>query len=302
MAQVAYCSQCGKNVYVTPDGRCPQGHGPEYLSNYSESTDQPPPTDPGTGIPQAPPPGASMPPADATYGAPPPQKKSKVGLIIGIILLVFVLCGIGVGVVTCMGIRAAEDVGESLQEQALVEDTADVVEEGVQPDAERMVNYFFPGFTLVDLALADTDGDTGTYHILVQSTDAPDFYMTFFAERTVMDGAGGQSDDVTYFDDTADVMWENWRALETGLAEFAGPASILPEDLRLDLMESFGEIHADLNVTEWEMNNDTHIIFRGIADEDLDAWYDDFTSFESVWEMNDDGRWEETSFSQTSDE
>ena len=36
MPHAAYCSECGTNVYVRADGRCPTGHGPESLSNYYE--------------------------------------------------------------------------------------------------------------------------------------------------------------------------------------------------------------------------------------------------------------------------
>jgi uncharacterized OB-fold protein len=36
MPQAAYCRECGTNVYVRADGRCPDGHGPESLSNYYE--------------------------------------------------------------------------------------------------------------------------------------------------------------------------------------------------------------------------------------------------------------------------
>ena len=36
MPQAAYCSECGTNVYVRADGRCPNGHGPESLSNHYE--------------------------------------------------------------------------------------------------------------------------------------------------------------------------------------------------------------------------------------------------------------------------
>ena len=45
MAQAAFCSQCGSNVYVTEDGRCPNGHGPESLSNFYDVPDQEAPAD-----------------------------------------------------------------------------------------------------------------------------------------------------------------------------------------------------------------------------------------------------------------
>ena len=41
MAQAAYCSQCKANVYVTEDGRCPNGHGPESLSGHYDVPEAP---------------------------------------------------------------------------------------------------------------------------------------------------------------------------------------------------------------------------------------------------------------------
>ena len=38
MPQAAYCNQCGQNVFVTADGRCPQGHGPESLTSYYDAS------------------------------------------------------------------------------------------------------------------------------------------------------------------------------------------------------------------------------------------------------------------------
>ncbi|GEM_PF-6864879 len=78
MAKAAHCSQCGTNVYVTEDGRCPSGHGPESLSNYYEVTE--------TAATQAP----------AETGA----KRSNTALIVGIVIAVVLLCGLG----SCCGI------------------------------------------------------------------------------------------------------------------------------------------------------------------------------------------------------
>lgn len=33
MALAGYCTSCGSNVYLTPEGGCPQGHGPEAIQN-----------------------------------------------------------------------------------------------------------------------------------------------------------------------------------------------------------------------------------------------------------------------------
>lgn len=36
MAKAGYCSECGRNVYVTPEGACELGHGPECVSDVYE--------------------------------------------------------------------------------------------------------------------------------------------------------------------------------------------------------------------------------------------------------------------------
>lgn len=42
MAQAAYCSQCGTNVWVGPDGRCGNGHDASCLSGHYLTQDSPP--------------------------------------------------------------------------------------------------------------------------------------------------------------------------------------------------------------------------------------------------------------------
>ncbi len=122
MAQAAYCSQCGTNVYVTPDGRCPQGHGPEFLSDFYETADAPT-TAVSTPVVDA---GPSYTPPPTGYGSPvqPPQKKSKVGLIIAIVLAVLLLCGVGVSVAMCTVLKGAEDVIDTA-----IEETTDITED-----------------------------------------------------------------------------------------------------------------------------------------------------------------------------
>lgn len=142
MTQAAYCSQCGTNVYVTPDGRCPNGHGPEFLSNFYETGEG------GAPAPEAPP--AYTPPAytPAPAGAPggpigaPPQKKSKAGLIIAIVLAILVLCGVGVGVTMCALGNAAEDAIQEIEDSTGVtvdtdtEEPADEAEEPAESDSQ----------------------------------------------------------------------------------------------------------------------------------------------------------------------
>lgn len=115
MAQAAYCSQCGTNVYVTPDGRCPQGHGPEFLSNFYETGEAPTTAEPA----QTAYAGPEYTPAPAGYAAPvQPAKKSKVGLIIAIVLAVLVLCGVSVGVGMCVLVDNAEEAIDTAIEES----------------------------------------------------------------------------------------------------------------------------------------------------------------------------------------
>jgi len=317
MAQVAYCSQCGENVWVTPDGRCPKGHGPESLSNYFEAPEdpaQPVVTQPGTGLPQTPEPGDVISPAGAAYaGGQPPQKKSKTGLIIGIVVALLLLCGIGAGVATCVALNAAEDAVDEavsvIEEETTGEtdeaplgdaegDTeTDADSEDILADAERMISHFYPDFTLVDYAVADENGDTVSYHLLAQSNSADGFYITFFADRTPGAGSADLDPTIQYYDAEADAFWDHPQTVESGLAQLAGPDAM--SDFLVDaIMVPFGEAHSDLNVTAYMMDSNVMISLAGITDDDLEAWYDDFVSFESVWEMGDDGSWSETSFTE----
>jgi|GEM_PF-1654798 len=335
MAQVAYCSQCRENVWVTPDGRCPRGHGPEYLSDYfdapyepaaehSESGpaafdqpgyEQPVSTEPMTGLPTSPPPGSSMPPSGAVYTGQQGPRKSKTGLIIAIVIAVLLLCGVGGTIAMC---SAFGSIGEAVDEAvSTIEETGvdtglddqlgddsaagldEEIAEDIVADAERMVVYFYPDFTLVDYALASEAEQTVSYHLLAESNSAPGFYITFFADRTPGSGQEALDTATQYYDADADVFWDHPQTVASGLSNLAGPDAVAPDTLVAGIMTPFGESHPDMNVTEYAMNSNTMLTFRGISDDDLEAWYDDFTTFESVWEMGAGGEWAETSFSET---
>ena len=38
MTKAAFCSECGQNVYITPEGACPSGHGPGSLSGHHDTS------------------------------------------------------------------------------------------------------------------------------------------------------------------------------------------------------------------------------------------------------------------------
>jgi len=97
MAKAAHCAQCGANVYVGADGRCPKGHGPESLSNYYDVPDAAAAT-PAVSVPGAAEASATAPTATRPIGAPvpaTPQKKSNALVIVLVILGLLVVCGVG---------------------------------------------------------------------------------------------------------------------------------------------------------------------------------------------------------------
>lgn len=106
MARAGFCSACGANVWLTPEGGCSNGHGPEFVSGSYE-TDPPTPAPAPTPAQAA---ASATPVAPAApaqtyidefgrsvdqFGDPLPEKpKKKTGLIIAIVLLALIfLCG-----------------------------------------------------------------------------------------------------------------------------------------------------------------------------------------------------------------
>jgi hypothetical protein len=53
MAEAGYCSECGKNVILTPEGECPSGHGAECISDVLTKTDGETTSAAAEGAPQA---------------------------------------------------------------------------------------------------------------------------------------------------------------------------------------------------------------------------------------------------------
>jgi hypothetical protein len=289
MAKAAYCSQCGENVYVGADGRCPKGHGPESLSNYYDAPDD----------------------ADPAAGSPgePPQKKSRVGLVLLIIAIVLVLCAVGAGITTCVAIQRGtnalvdsveeyEEGNEADLEEQLIEDATP--DELVVEEAERMVEYFYPGFRYSQMAEAQvlTDGATD-YHVVAESNDAVGFYITFFVQRNPNTEVVGADDPATaYLDTEGGAVWLHPQTVESGLAAFAGPNAMMPSASRAQIMTDFVAARDELVfVSEYQLVSNIEIKLLGITELDLETWYDNFTTWTSTWDNDlQAATWVERSF------
>lgn len=98
MASAGYCRSCGMNVYLTTDGGCPQGHGPEAIQDVYEVPD--------------------LAPATGVAGGEP-KKKSNTLLIVGIVVAVCLLAGcMAVGILSAISIPVFNSASETAQERA----------------------------------------------------------------------------------------------------------------------------------------------------------------------------------------
>jgi hypothetical protein len=70
MAQAGYCSECSANVWLAPDGSCPNGHPAASVSNVYEVADSPAPA-----------------------VVPAPKKSKTLWIVLGVIA-VLLLCGL----------------------------------------------------------------------------------------------------------------------------------------------------------------------------------------------------------------
>ncbi|MDH4140775.1 MAG: hypothetical protein OEV43_09425 [Coriobacteriia bacterium] len=324
MRQAAFCSQCGAHVFVSDDGRCVKGHGPESLSGYynvpdstkSLTTVSPTqsfaPNDSPHGMPKAPPPekmlAEAYAPNVADEGPGSLGRKGRMSsLTFGILLALLLTAGLGVYFALTVNSMSddSQDAHSELDstdattgEGAFPEDARSA--DDIRPDAQRMVKHFYPSFSLTDLALTGFEGeDLYTTHMLAQSDEVPGFYLTFYAQRTTSPADVGAIDETIGFTDPeTSAVWLHPRTVDYGLATFAGPNATVPDAMRSQIMSAFAEKHPTLNVTEFSLDSNVKVTFLGIADESLDSWYDDFTDFESVWELDSSGKWAETTFSQ----
>ncbi len=98
MASAGYCRSCGKNVYLTPEGACPQGHGAEAIQDVYAVPDPVSPI--------------------AASGAES-QKKSNTLLIVGIVVAVCLLGGcMVVGVLSAISIPVFNSASDAARERA----------------------------------------------------------------------------------------------------------------------------------------------------------------------------------------
>jgi hypothetical protein len=297
MPKAAYCSQCGENVYLTDDGRCPKGHGPESLSNYYDAPD-PQPVDQGP---------VEEPVPTAVPGAPPPTTSSgtKVPLVIAIVIIALLLCcciSAAVGTWVFDQDDSATTDPRTEEEIAAVEELEEELA-GEYPEVDEeltaAVDYFYPSFRLHEYALAGEAGADLEYHVIAESEEAPGFYITVFMTRTQDMAAEGADDPaISHIDEVSGAVWLHPQTISTGLAIFAGPDSIVPDSMRTQIMEDFQAARSELLfATEFDFTSNVDVGFRGIGEADLDLWYEDFNTWESLWESDlANGVWVETSF------
>ncbi|MDZ4177694.1 MAG: hypothetical protein U1E29_00440 [Coriobacteriia bacterium] len=309
MAQAAYCAQCGTNVYVGPDGQCPQGHGAESLSRHYEVPD--PPAEAVAEAAEQAEPGQPViatvePPAAAAPAAQAPKSNAgRVLVIIGIVLLALVLCTIG----SCVGgLALFRSVGSEItsgdfegvfeeefeavspdadpeSEEALRAELADAARE----DIDRMVAYFYPWFESDSFYIVDveTDGGPAVIHIIAAYRNNPAFRITFFAERsTEADPAGSEVDGQAYYDEQAGVWWLHPETRDRSLDTTFGRSPLMTEAMLDQIATDFLAAHpGKIIIGVSEMTN-VDLGFEGIDESELADWYDDFGSFESTWELD----------------
>ncbi len=328
MAQAAYCSQCKANVYVTDDGRCPNGHGPESLSDFYEVSDaEAPPTSqsPGSAPEAATPDYAAPTPAEAAISeATSPTRKSKLPWIIGMVVLLLVLCG----VVTCVGagalLNSATDelsstidesvsqveeemdaaTGKSLttESDTVTEETEDIPAEDIQ----TMIEHFYPGFTLEGyylVTVADGPEDASTYHVIAAYDNVPAFRITFFIYRSETENpAGSDVEGQAFLDDTTGAWWIHPQTRDHGLDSVFGPQALIGAGATLDQVATdFTAAHPTKIVSDVSDMTNVDLGFQGIDDSELDDWYDDSESFESTWKLDmqvSPGVWREIDFTE----
>lgn len=294
MAKAAKCAVCGTNVYVTDAGTCPQGHGPENLSDYYEAPD--------------------MSPADhAVFDAPADSgKKSsrRTIIIVLVVLALLIVCGVGACVAGVFGLAAysttSEPVVESSIEVAPTEEgSVDV--ESMLPDIDLeselydLTTHFFPGFEPTGFYLV---GDGTEYpiefQVITASTDVPEFRMVFTAYRYSESEITADDDPAWYVGLPTGAVWERAPEDETEgatLYEFAGTEPMLGDAQRAQIMTAFTAAHPGLVMTNFELISNVDIELSGITEDELETWEGLDTSFRSEWHIDlKSGTWNETAF------
>lgn len=293
MAKAAYCALCGANVYVNDDGTCPQGHGPENLSNYYEAPDLTP---------------ADHAQLDAT-GPATKNKSNRTLLIVGIIVAIILLCGIGACVAGVAGLSAftsaIEESASSVEESVTADVTSDVESDAnslmpgvdLQTELYGLTDYFYPGFEPTGYyLLGDAAVEPVEFQVIIAATEIPDFQMAFTAFRT--DQTAPTTDDAAWvYSADSGAAWERAGVDDAALSlyEFAGAEPVLTAQESSQLMAEFAADHAGSIVTVFEMGSPTSLILYGISESELADWDGTSTSFTSEWALQS-GAWTETSF------
>jgi len=297
MAKAAWCAACNANVYVTDDGTCPQGHGPENLSNFYDA-------------PELSPADHAVLDASAPAGKP---KSSRTLIIVLVVIGVLILCGVGACVAGVAGLAAFSE-SSSQESAAPIETTtpadgsseADSLMPGVDLDAEiyPAVDHFYPGFEPTGYyLLGDPAVEPVEFQIVAASTEVPGFQIAFTAYR-YSDTPITQADDLAwYFGADSGALWERAADSEEGgatLWEFVGADPLLSAEEGVQVMSDFVAAHPGMVVTRFSIGSDTEFTLSGIAETELEDWDGASTSFDSVWTGDPNaGTWTETSFTET---
>ncbi len=157
-------------------------------------------------------------------------------------------------------------------------------------DVERMVAYFYPAFEAETYYAIDAASGSGasTFHIIARHRETPGFMITFFAQRTPADSPRGSDDPViAYRDAESGVWWLHPQTRDRGLGRTFGPEAVLDGGEVEQIARSFAQAHPGSVVTQVTRASEERIVMRGIRTAELEDWYDDFTTFESSWRLDE---------------
>jgi competence protein ComGC len=117
MALAGYCAGCGENVWLTPSGDCPRGHGADQVSNVYEAS-APAPAQPAPAVQD--PPGGGLPPAPQPIPGQPPdpgRKKTIVWVVVSLVLVALLGCCLIGGLLVAIAIPAFNSQRDNAQER-----------------------------------------------------------------------------------------------------------------------------------------------------------------------------------------
>ena len=318
MARAAYCPQCGANVYLDEEGRCPKGHDPGALTGHYEVPDEPVVPDEPAPSPPAEVPVVTTPAEAAIADTQVAPKKSPALIVLLVVLGLLVLCGLGSCALAIPLYSTLTEVSSELEDLDLSEgkelfddestnsseDAGDPAAEFVasaQDDAGRMVEWFYPLFEMTHfyyLALPETAESPVEINIVAAYRNNPDFRITFYATRTgEFDPPGFDTDGQSFYDADAGVWWIHPQTRDHALDVLFGPDGWMSESMLDQLAADFVAAHPDKMVTTVSGAMNVALTLEGIDEEEFDDWYDDFTTFESAWELDiASGDWQEVDF------